>query len=152
MVQYETYQSNAAEAPAMRRWVVGGLFLSLLLHAGLLYFFYQHRLEGFGAPEAKIEPSPVFSMKQVTIPNLEHTEKAVITAQPQGTVAITVPEAKPEVSEIKIAPQIHEEPKPLFTEKPKVEASGNLKANDAASRAEIDKDLNNISTAILKEG
>ena len=76
MVQYETYQSNAAEAPIMRRWVFAGLFLSLLLHAGLLTFFYMHRVEGFSAAEARIEPSPVFKMKQVSIPPMETIEKA----------------------------------------------------------------------------
>src|SRR3954464_4289912 len=114
MVQFETYQSNAVEAPIMRRWVFAGLVLSLLLHAGLLVFFYTHRVEGFAAPEARIEPSPVFKMKQVSIPPMENADKAGITGQPQGAAAITLPSDRPEVKEIQIAPQIQEEPKPLF--------------------------------------
>lgn len=153
MVHLETYQSNAAEAPIMRRWVFAGLVLSLTLHAGLLIFFYTHRVEGFSAPEARIEPSPVFKMKQVSIPPMENMEKAVITDQPQGQAIITLPSDRPEVKEIQIAPQIQDQPKPLFNEKPKVEASGSekMKEHDAASRAEIDKNMTNIA-AILKAG
>lgn len=150
MVHYETYQSNAVEAPIMRRWIFAGLVLSLLLHAGLLVFFYTHHVEGFNAPEARIEPPPVFKMRQVSIPPMD-TEKAVITEQPQGTAVITLPSDRPEVKEIQIAPQIQEQPKPLFTDKPKVEASGSdkMKQNDAVSRAEIDKTMTNISNALL---
>jgi outer membrane protein OmpA-like peptidoglycan-associated protein len=154
MVHYETYQSNAVEAPIMRRWVFAGLVLSLMLHAGLLVFFYTHHVEGFNAPEARIEPPPVFKMKQVSIPPMENADKAVITEQLQGTAAITLPDERPEVKEIQIAPQIQEQPKPLFNDKPKVEASGadKMAKNDAVSRAEIDKTMTNISNAILKEG
>ncbi|MDB6169576.1 MAG: ompA2 [Verrucomicrobia bacterium] len=149
MVQYETYQSNAVEAPIMRRWLFAGLVLSLLLHAGLLVFFYTHRVEGFSAPEARIEPPPVFRMPQVSIPPMENTDKATITEQPQGTATITLPDERPEVKEIQIAPQIQEQPKPLFNDKPKVEASGSEKMNDAASRADIDKTMTSISNALL---
>jgi outer membrane protein OmpA-like peptidoglycan-associated protein len=153
MVQYETYQSNAVEAPIMRRWVFAGLVLSLLLHAGLLVFFYTHRVEGFSAPEARIEPSPVFKMKQVSIPPLENTDKATITEQPQGTAVITLPSDRPEVKEIQIAPQIQDEPKPLFQDKPKVEASGpdKMAKSDAVTRAEIDKTMTSISNALLPD-
>jgi outer membrane protein OmpA-like peptidoglycan-associated protein len=153
MVHYETYQSNAVEAPIMRRWVFAGLVLSLLLHGGLLVFFYTQRVEGFSAPEARIEPPPVFRMPQVSIPPMENMDKATITEQPQGTATITLPDERPEVKEIQIAPQIQEQPKPLFNEKPKVEASGSDKManNDAVSRAEIDKTMNSISNAILKD-
>src|SRR5262245_13425771 len=120
MVQYETYQSNAAEAPIMRRWVFAGLFLSLLLHAGLIAFFYMHRIEVYSARDARIDQNPVFKMKEVSIPPMESVEKAVITEQPQGASAITLPDERPEVKEIQIAPQIQEQPKPLFNEKPKV--------------------------------
>src|SRR3954452_16219418 len=106
MVHNETYQSNAVEAPIMRRWVFAGLVLSLLLHAGLLVFFYTHRVEGFNAPEARIEPPPVFRMPQVSIPPLENMDKVTITEQPQGTAAINLPDERPEVKEIQIAPQI----------------------------------------------
>ncbi len=151
MVHYETYQSNAVEAPIMRRWVFAGLVLSLLLHAGLLVFFYTHRVEGFNAPEARIEPPPVFRMKQVSIPPLENTDHVTMTEQPQGAAVITLPSDRPEVKEIQIAPQIQEQPKPLFNDKPKVEASGadKMAKNDAISRAEIDKTMTNISNALL---
>ncbi|HEV7404889.1 MAG TPA: OmpA family protein [Chthoniobacteraceae bacterium] len=151
MVHYETYQSNAAEAPIMRRWVFAGLVLSLLLHAGLLVFFYTHRVEGFDAPEARIEPPPVFKMKQVSIPPMENTDKVTITEQPQGPAIITLPSDRPEVKEITIAPQIQEQPKPLFNDKPKVEASGadKMSKNDAVTRADIDKNMTNISNALL---
>lgn len=153
MVHYETYQSNAAEAPIMRRWVVAGLALSLLLHGGLLFFFYTHRVEGFSAPEARVEANPVFKMKQVSIPPLETTERVAITDKPQGVAPITLPDERPEVKEIQISPQFQEQPKPLFNEKPKVEASGadKMAQNDAASRAEIDKSMTNIA-AILTPG
>ena len=48
MTPYETYQSNAAELPLMRKWVLRGLILSLLIHVGLVAFFYFKKLENFG--------------------------------------------------------------------------------------------------------
>ena len=41
------------------------LFLSLLLHAGLLAFFYMHRVEGFNAPEARIEPEALDVLRRM---------------------------------------------------------------------------------------
>src|SRR5687767_3915910 len=45
MAQYETYQSNAAELPLMRKWLLRALVISLLLHAGLVAFFHVKELE-----------------------------------------------------------------------------------------------------------
>ncbi len=156
MVHYDTYRSNAAEVPVMRRWVLGGLVLSLALHAGLFAFFYQHRLEGFGVGQDRLAAPIVVHLKQVVIPNTpELADKKVTLPETNPHQApITLPTDQPEVKEITFAPQIPDPLKQTFTETPKVDRAGleKLSKTDAASRAEMDKELTTISQALLKEG
>jgi outer membrane protein OmpA-like peptidoglycan-associated protein len=156
MVQYETYRSNAVEAPVMRRWLLAGLVLSLLLHACLFVFFYQHRLEGFGVAPERLAPPRMANLKQVTISNTPEPtdQKLKLPESNPHSAPITLPSEAPEVQELHIAPQIPDLPKQTFADKPKADMAGmdKIAKTDAAARAEMDREINSISQTLIKEG
>jgi outer membrane protein OmpA-like peptidoglycan-associated protein len=158
MVPYETFRSNAYEAPVMRRWIFLGLVASLVLHAGLMVFFYAKKLENFGPPpEEQLAPPRVFTLKQVSIPKIEdlgEQQAKPAEQKPTAQAKIEIPTDKPVVQDdLVFAPQIPTLPKPLLNEKPKVEAAGldKLANMDAGSRAAMDKELTAITQGLLKE-
>lgn len=61
-----SYQSNAAEVPIMRKWLLRALVISLALHAGLFIWFRATRLERFDAPAERLIPQK-FPTKVITI-------------------------------------------------------------------------------------
>ena len=65
MARYESYRSNAAEIPIMRKWVFRALILSLLLHAGLFVFFQFKRLQNFGLQSVETLTPPRFVVNKV---------------------------------------------------------------------------------------
>ena len=70
MARYETYQSNAAEAPVMRKWLVWAFFLSLALHAGLIVCFQMKRLDRFDSSDAPRLAPPTEILTRVRIPQM----------------------------------------------------------------------------------
>ncbi len=159
MSQYETYRSNAAEAPIMRRWVFGALVVSLLIHGVFFYYAYRKRLEGFKMPtEERLAPPRVFQMKQVAIPKVEELTEKVTTLPDKAPAApvkpVEIPMEKPQVEEVHIAPQIPEISKQLLADKPKVEPSGfdQLMKAEAGTRSALDKELSAANNSFLKEG
>ncbi|HSI12724.1 MAG TPA: OmpA family protein [Chthoniobacter sp.] len=122
MAQYSTYQSNAAEIPIMRKWLLRALLISLLIHGGLLFFFNFKHLENFGYTEAvQLAPTPI-RMRQVTI--ADTTEAETIPEPTKKTIApIPIEETKPMVDEIQIKPNLPDTA-PIVQEKPKVDLTG----------------------------
>ena len=157
MSRYDIYQSNAAEVPLMRKWVIRALFLSLLLHGGLFAFFQYKRLENFGPPPTERLAKPLRVFKQVKIPELPKDPEETRLKLPDkvpNVAQITVPTDKPQVAdEIRIAPQAPELPKPLITDKPKTEPTGSdlFAKVEAQSRGAMEKELNSIAGSLLKE-
>ena len=159
MSRYETYRSNAAEAPIMRRWIFAALVVSLFIHGAFFYWAYRKRLEGFKMPTAeRLAPPRVFQMKQVAIPKLDEAMERV-TKLPDKTpntpvVPVEIPVEKPMVEEVHVAPQITEMSKQLLAEKPKVETAGleQMAKAEAGTRNAIDKELNAANNSFLKEG
>jgi outer membrane protein OmpA-like peptidoglycan-associated protein len=155
MTSYETFRSNAAELPIMRRWVFFGLILSILLHAGILYYFYLHRVE-FDAAQEQLAPPRVFNMKRVSLPTTPETpdEKLKLPDRATKLAPVAIPADKPEVSEVQVAPQISD-PTALkaFDEKPKVDmaALDQMTKANASSRNEMDKELNTIAQSLIKD-
>jgi len=122
MAQYTTYQSNAAEIPFMRKWLLRALLISLLIHAGLLFFFNFKHLENFGYTEtAQLAPTPI-KMRQVTIADTPEPE-AIPEPAKKAVVPIPIEETKPMVDEIQMKPSAPESA-PIVQEKPKVDLSG----------------------------
>ncbi len=154
MARYETYQSNAAEAPLMRKWILRALLISLGLHAALFVTFKLKKLENFGNAEVVVSaPIPV-NMKRVTIPKMDEKDTRLELSKPAPNLAkITVPVDKPELEDVRMAPQITELTKPLLGEKPKADMSGWEAMTRAAekSRGDMDKELNSLAGALIKD-
>lgn len=125
MARYETYQSNAAEIPIMRKWLVRALILSLILHAGLLVFFNWKKLENFGYNgEERLAPPVRVMTRQVIIPEVQEDTKLTMPASKSPVVPIPLETDKPEVQIVTIAPQMPEVTKPIVSEKPQASAGG----------------------------
>ncbi|MGB8167189.1 MAG: OmpA family protein [Chthoniobacteraceae bacterium] len=156
MSRYDIYQSNAAEVPIMRKWIIRALILSLLLHGGLFVFFQFKKLENFRIPTTERLAPPLRVFKQVKIPDIPKEPEETRLKLPEkvpNVAQLEVPMDKPQVEEVRLAPQVPEMPKPLLTEKPKAEAAGvDLFAKvEAQSRGAMEKELNSISGSLLKD-
>jgi outer membrane protein OmpA-like peptidoglycan-associated protein len=156
MSRYDIYQSNAAEVPIMRKWIIRALILSLLLHAGLFVFFQYHKLENFSIPVAERLSPPLRVFKRVNIPEIPKDPEQTRLKLPEkvpNVAQLEVPVDKPQVEEIRVAPQAPEMPKPLLTEKPKAEAAGSdlFAKVEAQSRGSMEKELNSIAGSLLKD-
>ncbi|MEA3213835.1 MAG: hypothetical protein QOE70_6892 [Chthoniobacter sp.] len=155
MSRYDIYQSNAAEVPIMRKWVLRALIISLLLHAGLFVFFQFKKLENFGpAPERLARPLRLF--KRVTIPEIPKDPEQTRLKLPEkvpNVAKLEVPVDKPQVEEVRLAPQAPDLPKPMVIEKPKAEANGlDIFAKvEAQSRGAMEKELNSLSGVLIKD-
>jgi flagellar motor protein MotB len=155
MSRYDTYQSNAAEAPVMRRWIIRALVLSILLHGGLFVFFYSKKLENFGLAEMEALAPPIRVFKRVNIPKIPDDPADARLKLPEKTpnvARLALPKEKPEVSEVRIAPQNPELPKEFAMEKPTASISDALAKAEAESRGSMEKELNSIAGALIKEG
>lgn len=155
MARYETYRSNAAEAPIMRRWILRAFGLSLLLHAGLFAFLHIKKLDNFSMQEVSQLAPPVWVLKQAVIdPKLLEPEKVVTAPRPKSVNStIEVPADKPEINEIRLSPQTTE-PSPLLSDKPKAEPVNQetLARMEAESAGRAEKELGSIATALLGQG
>lgn len=161
MDHYDTFRATAVEAPIIRRWLFLALLLSLGIHGALALWFYKKQLQNFGPAEVPALAPPAFVVKQVYVDpkTFEQPEEARLTTR-ETTVRkvenIQIPSDKPQVGElrdIRVAPQVASLPKQLLNEKPKAGSSGvdHLAAMDALSRGNMDKELNSLAGALLKE-
>ncbi len=158
MSRYDTYHAAPVSPSAMRWWIAMALFLSLLIHAGLLIYAYHRRMTGFTKPlDDKPVVARVFQMKQVAIPKIEDAgEKVAKIMEKTAPVAVKqveIPIEKPQIQEVQVAPQITDLSKQIFTEKPRVDSAGleALANMEAGSRTAIDKALTAANTALLTE-
>src|SRR4051812_36249610 len=156
MSRYDVYQSNAAEVPLMRKWIFRALFMSLILHGGLFAFFQAKKLENFGPPPEDRLARPLRVFKQVKIPEMPKDQEETRLKLPEkvpNVAQLTVPDDKPQVEEVVLAPQVPEMPKPLMSEKPKADATGSdlFAKVEAQSRGAMEKELNSLSGSLLKE-
>lgn len=155
MSRYDTYQSNAAEVPLMRKWVFLALVLSLALHGGLFFYFQVHKLENFGPPPEDRLAKPLRVFKRVNVPELpkEPEEVRMELKSPPKVEKLVAPSDRPEVQEVHLAPQTPVMPQPLANEKPKADISPQdlLAKVEAQSRGNMEKELNSVAGDILKD-
>ena len=153
MARYETYQSNAAEIPLMRKWLIRALILSLILHAGLLVFFNWKKLENFGyTGEERLAPPTRVSARQVIIPEVkEDTTLTLPTNKPTPVVPVPLQSDKPEVQIVTVAPQMPEVTKPIVSEKPTAAAGGIevLSKMERDSIGQLEKQLSSMVGGIV---
>ena len=154
MARFENYQSNAAEVPVMRKWVVKALVLSLLIHGGLYVFFRFQQIDNYTFT-TPAEPAPLrFVVNQARIdpkllekPAKEPPKAPVLPADQK----IVVPVDKPHPREIEFKPQTTDITSPLLADKPKAAPLNwdSLVKNDVDSAGRADKDLGGIASALL---
>ncbi len=154
MARYETYRSNAAEAPLMRKWILRALLISLLLHAALFVFFQLKKLDHFNFNAGEQLAPPRFVVNKVTIdPKLLQDPEEIRVKLPAKlpNQRIAIPNEKPEIKEIDLKPQSTEIASPLLTDKPKSTPLDwdAIAKTDAASAGRSDKELGSIATALL---
>jgi outer membrane protein OmpA-like peptidoglycan-associated protein len=153
MAPYETYQSNAAEFPMMRKWLLRGLIISLLLHAVLVVFFHFKELENFGSTgEERLAP-PTRVMNRVVIPEIPEDTTLRMPVNNVPVVPITIEETKPEVQIVQVAPQMPEMTKPIVNEKPTASAGGfdALEKMDGTSVSALEKQLSNMANGMMEK-
>lgn len=152
----ETYRSNAAEAPRMRRWLLAALVVSVLLHGGLLYYAYNSR--SLIEPAAFVPPPPVrvFNMKKVTIPEIEPVPETVKLTEKIAKVPtqpIEIPKDKPEMEIVRVAPQISDLSKDLVKDTPRMDSpSLDSLSKEAPGSQAMDRELRAVNEALLKNG
>jgi len=124
--------------------------ISLLIHAGLLFFFNFKQLENFGYTEtAQLAPTPI-KMRQVTIADTPEAETVPEPAK-KAIAPIPIEETKPMVDEIQVKPSAPDTA-PIVQEKPKVDLSGFDANMDKAgtSMAALEKQLRGITGTELE--
>ena len=132
MARYETYQSNEAEAPVMRKWLICAFFLSLALHAGLIVAFRMKTLDRFGNNDAPRLAPPTEILTRVKIPQMpDEDTHAVLHSGASKASKYVIPDEKPVVEDIKIQAPIPDFVKSITQDKPKAEAQ--FEGSDGAS-------------------
>jgi outer membrane protein OmpA-like peptidoglycan-associated protein len=151
MAQYENFQSNAAEFPLMRKWLLRALVLSLLLHAGLLVFFNVKKLENFGYAATERLAPPIFKLRQVTIPKTTDQDAKLELPNKKPLPPVVIPETKPLVQDVIVTPMAPELSAPIVQEKPKVDLHGfdALEKNQGTSMAALEKQLSGVAGSLV---
>jgi flagellar motor protein MotB len=156
MAEYPSYQSNAAEAPIMRKWIFGALLISLALHAGLFVAFKLKKLENFGiADKPVLAPVPV-NMKRAVIPMIEEKDARVKIPEKKeknSIAELTVPSDRPQLEDVHVAPQFTDLSKTVQSDKPKADLAGMdaLVKAEERSRGDMDKQLTSLADSLIKE-
>ncbi|MEI9896245.1 MAG: OmpA family protein [Chthoniobacter sp.] len=151
MTQYESYQSNAAEIPVMRKWLLRALVLSLLLHAGLLLFFNFKKLENFGATDTPQLAPPVHVMRRVNVSDLQDQDTKLVLPDKVQPKQIAIPKEAPTLEDMIVTPSAPEVTAPLVQEKPKVDLSAfdALEKNQSNSLASLEKQLSGMAGSVM---
>ncbi|HEY3899322.1 MAG TPA: OmpA family protein [Chthoniobacter sp.] len=152
MAQYENFQSNAAQIPVMRKWLVFALIVSLLIHAALFIFFNFKRLENFGYSETQRLAPPMHILRNFTLPQLDQDTKMVLPDKKNLPKPIAIPETNPTVpDQLIVKPSAAELTAPLVQEKPKVDLSGfdAMEKNQPGSLASMEKQLSGLAGGLV---
>jgi outer membrane protein OmpA-like peptidoglycan-associated protein len=152
MTEYQTYQSNAAEIPIMRKWLLRALFISLLLHAGLILFFNLKELENFGyMGDERLAPPVNVMTRAVIIPDMPDEDAKLTLPDNKPKAQIALPDDKPTVDEVHVMPSAPEATAPIVQEKPKVNLTGfeSHDLKEANSIAALEKQLSGVAGSLV---
>ena len=150
---YENYQSNAAEVPVMRKWLLRGLILSLAIHVGLIAFFNAKKLENFGSSgEERLAP-PTRVLNRVVIPEITEDTKITMPTSRAPIAPIPIQTDRPEVQVVNITPQTPEITKPIVSEKPQATAGGidSLARLERDSMGALEKQLSGMVGGMMEK-
>lgn len=158
----ETYQSNGAEAPYMRKWIFRALILSVLFHLALIGFFRATKLERFIQTTERLVPR-AFSVSRLNVnpellkeqPDEEEASPKKTADTPQIDIPLDKPSADQSMDELRATPLAPptEIAKPIVNETPRIDAT-NLQAmarlQESASKT-LDKELNAATAQLLRD-
>jgi outer membrane protein OmpA-like peptidoglycan-associated protein len=153
------------ERPLIRRRLFWGLVASLLLHAGIVWWFHQTHLPEFSSgPVERLVPRTIFNLKNITIPDRvlngdDSQQQAPPKPQPHPELKpLDLPDEKPmaEVSEGRMTPGAPAAPamvKPIANDRPvseSNEAQAIARVQDSAKMV-MDQDLDSLKDSLLKD-
>ena len=157
MSYYDATEGDAGEGSQMRKWLLRGLVLSLLLHFGLFVFLKVQDVEVFHAA-AELPSAPArFVVNKVTIdpkllePAKPMEEKKVTLPSQMSAKDLKALEEKPEPQEVVIKPRTPEAESALAREKPEIAPVdlNNLLKSAAESAGKSDRNLGAVGAALL---
>jgi outer membrane protein OmpA-like peptidoglycan-associated protein len=159
----ETYQSDAVERPLFRRRLFWALVVSLILHAGIVFWFRSTQLPQFNAgPTERLVPR-IFNLKNITIDeklldgaDQQQPAKPAVAAPAPKPISLPDEDPMADVTAGKLTPAAPAMPnlvKPMVTEKPVVDASETqaiMRVQDTAKLA-MQQDLDSIRDSLLHD-
>ena len=134
MASYQNYQSNAAEAPVMRKWFLRALVISLVFHFGLFLWFKSTELRRFTQTTDRLVPR-AFQVNRLVIDSKLLEEQSAESAPPPAAVKtpakeipnVQLPTERPQfeklMKDVRTMPDVVDATKPIINEKPRVDAS-----------------------------
>jgi outer membrane protein OmpA-like peptidoglycan-associated protein len=158
MPAYNTYRSNAAEVPVMRKWFIRAAVVSVLAHASLFFYFQQTKLERFTPYTERLVPR-AFSIGHAEIdakllkddePKPEAPKKVEAEQKP----AVPLPDEKDFgklIAEARVKPDAPEELKPMLNDRPKVEALNIESLREKEKKRDIDRELDAVRDQLIKD-
>lgn len=152
-------ESNTNQSSSFRKWLVLGLFLSLLFHSGLVLFFNSTKLERFSVATERLVPR-VFKMSRAVVDSTllqdSSVEQPKAEAKPVRT-EIQIPKESPSfealMSEARATPKTPDLAKPILNEKPKAGTADlkSLSKFKESARETMDKELAEFRQQALQE-
>jgi outer membrane protein OmpA-like peptidoglycan-associated protein len=130
MTSFDSYRSNAAEIPRIRKWFFFALMLSLVFHFALFLFFRSAKLERFSEYTERLVPRAFTANRLEIDPKLLEPEKEQAEPAPQQTQIpkMDLPRESPQSDEIpeemRATPAARELAEPIVNEKPGVDTAG----------------------------
>ena len=85
MTSFDSYRSNAAEIPRIRKWFLFALALSLVFHFALFLFFRATKLERFSEYTERLVPRAFTANRLEIDPKLLEPEKEEAVSTPSQT-------------------------------------------------------------------
>ena len=152
--QPENFQSNAVEAPFMRKWLFRALIMSIVIHAALILWFRSQRLERFNVPAERLVAIRMLRPVEINPKLLENDDSAPEPPKPAQqkmpeVKPVDLPDEKPSAEkpadQTRMTPAAPDVAQPIAipNEKPSVNPSTmqNIKTLPNTATPALDKDL-----------
>lgn len=155
------YQSNAYELPIIRRWVVLGLVVSVLIHLTLYLIFSRTELERFNTqPTTRLVPRQ-FTVAQLQVNEELLNEEETSPVEPEEAEVpiqnIPLPTEQSafeeEMDTLRATPNAPDLEKPLVVEKPQAEGTSlqALAELQRTTASTMESELDSVREAIIRD-
>ncbi len=162
MTTRSAYQSNASEVPTVRKWMILGFFISILIHLGFFAISRMTTLERFSTqPPTRLVPRQ-FNVQQLAVDedllNQQDETSRKPEKQKDSTPNIPLPGEvnlfEKELEEIVATPDAPAEfEKPFLQEKPKIDSDtiSKLTKLQADSEASMQSALDSVDESLIED-